>query len=55
MAGFGISTVKLHILQGVPGFKVSTAVFDSRGNLESDMSCICGSDLQLSQNYGYLQ
>jgi len=27
MAGFGISTVKLRILQGVPGFKVSTVVF----------------------------
>jgi hypothetical protein len=38
MAGFGISTVKLCILQGVPGFKVSTAVFDSRA--ESDMSYI---------------
>ena len=55
MAGFGISTVKLRILQGGPGFKVSTAVFDSRGNSESDMLRICGSDMQLSQNYGYLQ
>jgi hypothetical protein len=40
MAGFGISTVKLCILHDVPGFQVSTAVFDSRGNSESDMTYI---------------
>jgi len=40
MVGFGISTVKLCILHGVPGFQLSTAVFDCRGNSESDMSYI---------------
>jgi len=36
-AGFGISTVKLRILQDVPGFKVSTAVFvlSSKSTLEN--------------------
>jgi hypothetical protein len=40
MVGFGISTVKLCILHDVPGFQLSTAVFDCRGNSESDMSYI---------------
>ena len=47
MAGFGISTVKLRILQVVPGFKVSTAVFYNIMELKLNFSSVCCSKICL--------